>query len=77
LRHPGRVAYSSSEFYFYQYADADPHADRVTLTNAAADLWELLQHPEWESGHWRQLRRTEPGRSGHRRLGGPPIRDDA
>ena len=55
--------------------DADPdavlndHADCVTLTNATGDLWELLQHPEWESAHWRQLRHTEPGQSGHRRLG--------
>ena len=70
-----------------QYPDAGPdagpdavlndHADRVTLTNATGDLWELLQHPEWESAHWRQLRHTEPGQSGHRRLGGPPIRDHA
>src|ERR1035437_5638639 len=77
LRHPGRIAYYSYEFYFYQYPHAAPHAvlndhaDRVTLTNAAGDLWELLQHPEWESGHWRQLRHTEPGQSGHRRLSGP------
>ena len=91
-RFADRVAYYSSEFFSnpaddmwerLQYPDADPHAvlndhaARGGLTNPADDLWELLQHPEWESGHWRQLRHTEPGQSGHRRLGGPPTRDDA